>query len=189
MTIAGDMPGAQRRYRRRSLPRTWWKSLVVLGIAGTGILALLGPASASSARFVWNVTLSAPAGLYYIEHGAWRVGDRVAVLPSKALARELADQGVLAEGKLLIKRVAASGRDTVCRKGGAVTINGRLVATARAGDSRGRTLPSWSGCVILTAEDVFLLGDTEGSYDGRYLGVTPKAEIVGQAKLLMHLPT
>jgi type IV secretory pathway protease TraF len=32
---------------------------------------------------------------------------------------------------------------------------------------------------------VFLLGDTPGSYDGRYFGVTPSAEIVGQAAIVL----
>lgn len=167
------------------MPPTRWRSLVFLGLAAAGILALLVPVSATSARFVWNVTASAPAGLYVIEQGAWRIGDRVAVLPSKALAKELADRGVLSGGKLLIKRVVAAAGDTVCRKGGAVTLNGRPVATARSADSEKRALPIWNGCVTVTTSDVFLLGDTAGSYDGRYFGVTRASEIVGRADLVL----
>jgi len=114
-----------------------------------------------------------------------RIGDRVAVLASKALAKELADRGVLSGGKLLIKRVVAAAGDTVCRKGGEVTLNGRPVATARSADSEKRALPIWNGCVTLTTSDVFLLGDTAGSYDGRYFGVTRASEIVGRADLVL----
>jgi type IV secretory pathway protease TraF len=32
---------------------------------------------------------------------------------------------------------------------------------------------------------VFLLGDTACSYDGRYFGVTLKAEVVGQASIML----
>lgn len=185
MTTADDRSVARYGSGRGWLARTGWKALFVPGVAGAGILALLGPVSASSARIVWNVSASAPAGLYYIEHGAWRVGDRVAVRPSNSLARELADRGVLGEGKLLIKRVAASGGDAVCRQGDTVTLNGRHVATAKVADSLGRALPIWSGCLTLTAADVFLLGDTAGSYDGRYSGAAQTREIVGRAILML----
>lgn len=180
--VAGDRSVRRRPSARRSLPRARWKQLVFVGVAAAGISALLVPVSATSARIVWNVTPSAPAGLYLIERDAWRAGDRVAVLPSKALAQDLADRGVLSSGKLLIKRVMAVGGDTVCRKGGAVMLNGRLVATARDVDSRGHALPIWTGCVTLSTSDVFLLGDTAGSYDGRYFGVTRVSEVLGKAR-------
>jgi type IV secretory pathway protease TraF len=37
----------------------------------------------------------------------------------------------------------------------------------------------------LNEGQVFLLGDTAGSYDGRYFGVTGASEIVGRADLLL----
>jgi type IV secretory pathway protease TraF len=51
--------------------------------------------------------------------------------------------------------------------------------------SHGSPLPSWQECLTLADSQLFLLGDTPGSRDGRYSGVTPKAEIVGQADLLL----
>lgn len=143
------------------------------------------PVSASSAQFVWNLSPSAPGGLYRIERGNWTVGDRIAVLPSKELAIDLAARGVLPNGKLLIKRVVAVAGDSVCRVDRTVFVNDEAVAQARSNDSTGEPLPSWQGCTFLNEGQVFLLGDTAGSYDGRYFGVTPKAEIVGQAKLVL----
>ena len=64
-----------------------------------------------------------------------------------------------------------------------VSINGEPAAKARDADSHGLPLPSWQGCVTLDDGQVFLLGDTHGSHDGRYSGVTPRAEILGQAML------
>jgi type IV secretory pathway protease TraF len=32
---------------------------------------------------------------------------------------------------------------------------------------------------------VFLAGDTAGSYDGRYFGVTPASEIIDRAELVL----
>jgi len=167
------------------LPPTRWRSLVFLGLAAAGILALLVPVSATSARFVWNVTASAPAGLYWITREPWIRGDRVAVLPGEALGADLEQRGVLANGKLLIKRVAGRAGDRVCRHGADLSIDGASVAKARDVDSHGMPLPSWKGCFTLDDAQVFLLGDTPGSYDGRYFGVTPKAEIVGRADLLL----
>jgi type IV secretory pathway protease TraF len=49
----------------------------------------------------------------------------------------------------------------------------------------GEPLPSWQVCTSLNEGQVFLLGDTPGSWDGRYFGVTPSAEIVGQAAIVL----
>jgi conjugative transfer signal peptidase TraF len=139
---------------------------------------------AGSASFVWNVTASAPQGLYHIDHSPWRVGDRVALLPAEPLATDLATRGILPKGKLLIKRVTAAKGDAVCREGDTIHINGRLVGEAKRVDSHGARLPSWQGCVTLDDGQVFLLGDTAGSYDGRYFGVTQADQIVGRVGLL-----
>ena len=143
------------------------------------------PVVASSASFVWNVTVSAPQGLYHIERAPWRVGDRVALLPAEWLAADLAMRGILPKGKLLIKRVAAADKDAVCRRGKIITINGIFVTQAKQSDSHGGPLPSWQGCSTLHKGQVFLLGDTAGSYDGRYFGVTSADQIVGRVDLLL----
>ena len=115
----------------------------------------------------------------------WTRGDRVAVLPGEALGADLERRGVLPKGKLLIKRVAALTGDRVCRQEAIVSINGEIAAKVRDVDSQGVQLGSWQGCVTLDDGQVFLLGDTPGSYDGRYFGVTPSAEIVGQAAIVL----
>jgi conjugative transfer signal peptidase TraF len=157
--------------------------LAVTGAAAVVLLAI--PVTASSAQFVWNLSPSAPGGLYRIERGNWTVGDRVAVLPSQDLAVDLAARGVLPNGKLLIKRVVAATGDRVCRQQLEVSVNNRVVAQAKSTGTNGSPLPSWRGCTTLDDGQVFLLGDTAGSYDGRYFGVTPRAEILGQAMLVL----
>lgn len=158
---------------------------LLAGVGGAAVVLLAIPATASSAQFVWNLSPSAPIGLYRIEHSNWTVGDRVAVLPSKDLAVNLAARGVLQNGKLLIKRVVAGVGDSVCRRDGTVFVNDKAVAQAKSNDSTGEPLPSWQGCTSLHEGQVFLLGDTAGSYDGRYFGVTRAREIVGRADLLL----
>lgn len=158
---------------------------MTLSIAAVAIAMLCFTGNASSARLVWNVTASAPAGLYSIEQGTWRVGDRVAVRPSASLAEDLDRRGILPLGKLLIKRVAAGRGDTVCRDGERFTVNGSLAAIAKVASRTGEALPSWGGCRRLGASEVLLLGDTPDSYDGRYFGVTPAEDVVGRVALLV----
>ncbi len=150
-------------------------------ISAAAIVALTIPVTGSSAQFVWNLSPSAPRGLYRIERGGWSVGDRVAVLPSDNLGVDLAARGVLPNGKLLIKRVVASTEDRVCRQQLEVRINDRVVAQAKPMGSNGSRLPSWQGCTTLADGQVFLLGDTAESYDGRYFGITYATNILGRA--------
>jgi type IV secretory pathway protease TraF len=160
---------------------------VILSIAAVAIAMLCFTGNASSARFVWNTTASAPTGLYSIEQGTWRTGDRVAVRPSASLAEDLDRRGILPLGKLLIKRVAAGRGDTVCRDGERVTVNGSLAAIAKSASRKRDALPSWGGCRRLSASEVLLLGDTPDSYDGRYFGVTSGAEILSRVELLIRM--
>jgi len=155
-----------------------------LRLFGIGALALAGIglalASFGAARpmFVWNFTASAPVGLYYVLGRPWVRGDWVAVRPSAELASVLARFGALERGRVLVKRVAAAEGDQICRNGVDVAINGAIVARARTATSAGGLLPVWEGCRTLSAGEVFLLGEAEGSFDGRYFGVTAASEIV-----------
>jgi len=160
----------------------WRYVVVVLAVVAVGILMV--PATSLSARLVWNTSASAPAGLYWIDHNSWRVRDRVAVAPAPDLADDLADRGVLAKGKLLIKTVAAAAGDKICRHDELVEINGKQVAVAKRATSSGVPLPNWQGCVTLDAGQIFLLGETDNSFDGRYFGVTMVNEIVGRGELI-----
>lgn len=175
--------GEAGEVRRTPLRRPGVVLMASLALAAVVALAL--PATAGSAQLVWNVTPSAPAGLYRIVREPWSSGDRVAVLPGDALGADLDQRGVLAKGRLLIKRVAAVRGDRVCRQGQEVSINGEPAAKARDVDSHGLPLPYWQGCVTLDDGQVLLLGDTPGSYDGRYFGVTPRTEIIGRAQRLL----
>ena len=112
---------------RRHSPRRF--QLIVMGcVALAAIYMLAVPVAAGSAGFVWNVTASAPAGLYRIMREPWTRGDRVAVLPGEALGADLDRRGVLAKGKLLLKRVVAEAGDRVCRLGLSISVNGETAA-------------------------------------------------------------
>ena len=153
------------------------------GLALVGIALLAASFLPRRPMLVWNFTASAPVGLYRTLPRAWMRGDWVAIEPSPELRAAMADLGVLEHGRLLVKRVAAASGDEVCREGADVRINGRLVAKARPTSSSGARLPSWSGCRRLGPRDIFLLGQADGSFDGRYFGVTDAGEILAPLAL------
>jgi conjugative transfer signal peptidase TraF len=91
-------------------------------------------------------------------------------------------RGYLRRGALLIKAVAAAAGDTVCRHDALVTVNGRIVARASTVDAAGRSLPAWSGCFRLAADQIFVLSADPDSFDSRYMGPIDRAHIVGIAQ-------
>jgi conjugative transfer signal peptidase TraF len=149
-----------------------------LGVAAVATGAIARPIP----RIVWNATASAPIGLYRVERATEvRRDDLVLAWLPKGARRLVADRHYLPADVLLVKRVAATGGDTVCREHLRITINGIAVAAALATDSRGRALPRWSGCRTLGSNEVFLLmPDVSASFDGRYFGPIRTRAVIGR---------
>ena len=111
-----------------------------------------------------------------------RVADLVVLRPPEPLAEFLADRAYLPRGVPLLKHVSALAGQSVCRNGFAVTINGAAIGKARERDSRGRPLPSWQGCRVVSADEVFLMNPRSAdSLDGRYFGPLPASSVIGRA--------
>ena len=154
----------------------------MLALAALGVgLAVVPPVDPP--LLLWNASASVPVGLYAVEPPiALRVADLVVVRPPKPLAEFLADRAYLPRGVPLLKHILALSGQSVCRDALAVTIDGTAVVVARERDSRGRPLPSWSGCRILHQDEVFLLNPRSAdSLDGRYFGPLPTSSVVGRA--------
>ena len=158
-----------RRRQRRS-------RLALAGLIGCAIV----PLAASSlwnppTLLVWNVSASAPIGLYRVHAGEpVRRGDMVVAWtpePARSLA---ARRHYLPANVPLVKRVAAVAGDRVCAAGSRVSINGRRVATRQKSDAAGRPMPWWTGCRRLDQGEYLLLMDRADSFDGRYFGVTQR---------------
>jgi conjugative transfer signal peptidase TraF len=153
------------------------------------VLAALG-ALAVTARtapgLVWNTTASAPTGLYWLTSDRpVHVGDLVAIRAPRDLAAWMDWRGYLPSGALLIKQVAAMAPSRVCRLGARVIVDGVVRAVADDVDRRGRPLPQWSGCRVLSRSEVFALNAAPRSLDGRYLGPLPRAAVVGRLRPLL----
>lgn len=149
MASAPRSPPKSREQDRPSLRRP--VRLGLLAVGTVGLAALLLPAiHHPHPRLIWNASVSVPLGLYRINPvPALRVGDMVAVRPSRALARFMAERRYVEANVPLLKPIAATNGSTICRVGLRVTIDGRATVSALPRDRIGRPLPTWSGCLRL----------------------------------------
>jgi conjugative transfer signal peptidase TraF len=162
-----------------------------IGRAAMLIVTLIGLVVAAIAmgrkpmpRLVWNASESAPIGLYLVESiGKLALTNLVVATPPKPLASFLAERGYLPLGLPLIKRVQALPGQCVCRSELLISVDGVEAGRALTQDRRGRPLPVWQGCRVITPGEVFLMNrDEQGSFDGRYFGPLPLSAIVGRAE-------
>lgn len=160
-------------------PRSRFVASIAGAVIGVTLVAAVLPLPT---LLLWNASASAPIGLYRVNPLARpAVGDIVAFAPPPALARFMAQRHYLPLGVPLLKHVAARGGSLICRRGGTVTIDGRIIAVARASDSRSRPLPAWRGCRVLKLDELFLLNPAPDSFDSRYFGPVPASGLIGRA--------
>ena len=165
---------------------------------GATILTALAAAYAAGLRI--NTTPSMPRGVWTIVSArtAPKRGDIVAVcLPHGAALRQAMHRGYIAAGPCpdeaepLVKPVAAVGGDLVTVSANGISVNGAPVANtaALAWDEAGRVLhPMPAGSYRVTPDEVWLLsGRDPRSFDSRYFGAFPVADVVGVARLLWVL--
>lgn len=124
-----------------------------------------------------NESPSLPRGLYYRTGMPITPGAVVAV-PQPLAVRPYLERLGMPGDVLLLKRVAAVGGDRVCAVDGMVVTPGRRVKMADR-DRLGAVLPAWRECRVLERDEVFLLGDTPGSFDSRYFGPVRRSDLNG----------
>ena len=172
------MRNRSARLRNALTPRGAAAIAVTFALCGYAVSA---PSSPQHALFIWNASASAPIGLYRIRHDRPLLrGQMVLAIPAPSLAAFAARRGYLPLNVPLVKRIAAVAGDAVCVRGNAIFINDRFATARLAADGKGRALPAWSGCRTLRRDDIFLLMPAvRASFDGRYFGPTPAAQVVG----------
>jgi conjugative transfer signal peptidase TraF len=160
-----------------------------------GVALMLGIALAGVAGLRVNATASMPRGIWRVEAPGPQVerGEIVSVcLPESAAIREAARRGYIPVGACpggyepLVKPVAAIAGDLVSVTAHGIAVNGEPVAdTAQLDeDSDGRPLrPIPAGVYSVPAGAVWLLsGHDPRSFDSRYFGAVPTANIQGIAR-------
>jgi conjugative transfer signal peptidase TraF len=135
-----------------------------------------------------NRTRSFPLGVYWAVPKAPAVGDLVFFRPpedpvfDQALSRGYIGRGGFTHYEQMLKRLVAVGGDVVSITSAGVTVNGRLLANSKpqAVDLAARPLPVWRlENYRLSAGEVLLMSDyTPNSFDGRYFGPIPRAQIL-----------
>lgn len=174
----GEIPPVMHRLWRK-LPRGTIAGAVVIGAVAATLIAPPRP------RFIWNVSHSAPVGLYVVGgQNALAVGDMVAARVPRDWRMLAAMRRYVPANVPLIKRIAARPGDHVCAKARDILVNGEPVAARRARDGAGRAMPRWTGCTILGEGSYLLLMKDPASFDGRYFGPTDAHDIVGEVRLL-----
>lgn len=135
-------------------------------------------------NYVINVSPSIPMGIYKkikLEEEL-KVGDTVIIDIPQELRAYMTSRGYINDDiDYLIKRVRATSDDKVEILNNKLYINNKLVRVIPLKDSIGRQLIP-AKRVQPNDNEVFLLGDTNNSFDGRYYGVTNKKYIKYKAK-------
>ena len=149
--------------------------------------ATIGVAAAAviptSLKLVWNVSASAPIGLYRIEPAErLEVPDLVAVMPPEPLEDFMVERGYIGRDVPILKRVLGLPGQRVCRTGRAITVDGIEMGQALDRDRLERLLPVWSGCRVVADDELVLMNwEVRDSLDGRYFGPLPATTVIGRA--------
>jgi conjugative transfer signal peptidase TraF len=167
--------------------------LAASGMAGALIMASLVSANVAGLRI--NGTPSMPRGLWQVvaDDTPLRRGEIVTVCPPDTMLIRLgAARGYIPAGRCpggyepLVKPIAATVGDWVAVSAAGETVNGLPVqGTAQLGhDSAGRLLPPFpAGTYRVPPGQVWLLsGHDPRSFDSRYFGPVPVANVQGVAR-------
>ena len=151
-----------------------------LVFVGAGATAKLHP------LVIYNPTDSAPRGFYLItaSEGPAR-GDLVAAeLPFEA-ENLAAERGYLPAGLPVIKTVWATAGDRICVENRRLSAPERPDLIVLETDRAGRPMPLWNGCRTLGPDEILLASNAvANSFDGRYFGPVPAANVLGRARLI-----
>lgn len=128
---------------------------------------------------IFNPSQSVPSGFYLRSGELPRRGDFVTVPAAEVAPEYAALRGYADRSDRFLKRIAATEGQLVCAEEEVISIDGAEVATRIEHDGEGRTLPRWDGCRRLGVGELFLLGDTDDSFDGRYWGPVTIDQIEG----------
>ena len=142
-------------------------------------------------RIIYNVTDSMTKGIYVKKIiSDYKKGDLVIFLMDKKYLKYVESSLSKNKGKklYLLKRIVAVEGDTVeTRKDGIVLINGEK--KGKIFKIKGLTDKIENTRYILKKDEYYVMGDTETSFDSRYLGILRKKDFKSEVKLLIEEKT
>jgi conjugative transfer signal peptidase TraF len=172
---------AQKRLQRQRRFRRW-----CIGV-GIGIVALTSTIiTQPRPLFVWNASPSADIGLYLVTgKSSLSRGDMAALWLPEPHRRLAAERRYLPHNIPAIKRVVAVPGDSVCALGSRISVNGQWIADRHKRDGKGQPMPWWQNCKRLRPDELFLLNEeVANSFDGRYVGISKRSDVIGEASLI-----
>jgi conjugative transfer signal peptidase TraF len=142
----------------------------------------------SGHELVFNDSPSVPRGFYWIALGAHLAqrGEYVVFAPPADAAVLIYSRGWLPKSMPLLKQVGALEGDGYCIESGRFRVNGIDLGSVFVTDANGLPMPRIVGCRRI-GRDEFLPVSTysERSFDGRYIGAVPIANIIGTGRPLL----
>jgi conjugative transfer signal peptidase TraF len=156
----------------------------MLAMISAAIVATIVVIAPQVPLVIYNASGSAPLGFYRLENRLPRRGEMAVIQPPPMIELMLVGRGILPASVPLVKQIAATGGDEVCRSdqpNGTISINGKVVAETYDKDRYGRPLPAWKGCMTLIDGELFLLQPHPLSFDSRYFGPVLRCDVLGVA--------
>ncbi len=143
-------------------------ALLLFSVMGVGAAFTMAPRVSDLA--LYNHSTSMPPGFYRRSDAPVDRGAIVTVRACDVAPALAAGRGFDGPRHRFIKRVAAVEGDHVCADDTFLQINGASAWPMPSPALEGQAPTAWTGCRKLGAGEVFLLGDTPDSFDGRYWG-------------------
>jgi conjugative transfer signal peptidase TraF len=175
------------------------RALAAAGVAGALVMTSLASAGVAGLRI--NGTPSMPRGIWRVvaDSAPLRDGEVVTICPPDTAPIRLgAGRGYIPPGlctdgyEPLVKPIAATAGDCVAVSRTGVTVNGRPVpgTAPLTHDSAGRPLRPFSpkACTVPPGDVWVLSGHDPRSFDSRYFGPVPAANVLGVARPVWVTP-
>jgi conjugative transfer signal peptidase TraF len=167
------------------------KALRLYAVATSVILlaTIVGAAiPLSGHELVLNDSPSVPRGLYWIRLGAEAVerGEYVMFLPPDTAATLIYGRGWLPNSMPLLKPVGGVEGDRYCVTGDRFIVNDIDAGPVYFVDARGLPLPQMRGCRRVGHREFLPVSSyLDRSFDGRYMGAVPTANVLGSGHPLL----
>lgn len=138
-------------------------------------------------KVIYNPTISAPKGFYFIRQKPSYVSGDIVVAMLPMSAEKLAvERRYLPPKTPVLKTVYGVSDDELCFEDGTLFVNGTAQVGIKKADSFGRQMPKLTECITLSDDDIFLLSTAiENSFDSRYFGPVVEDNILGVATPLL----